>query len=102
MKGMTTGKIQVESGAVISEPLNLEETEILNLVSEQQPVSLEALSDRIDEVRHLISLCHLGLSVAAYPWGVQFELGLSKKGAAYVDGIRKATTDAVALVLGGR
>ncbi len=95
-------KIQGESAAVIPESLKPEETEILNLVGEHQPISLEALSDRIDEVRHLISLCHLALSVAAYPWGVQFELGLSKKGAAYVEGIRKVTTDPRCIGFGGR
>ncbi len=93
--------MQGKSGEIISESLNPGENEILNLVSEHQPLSLEALSDRIDEVRHLISLCHLALSVAAYPWGVQFELGLSKKGAAYVEGIRKVTNDPVALVWDG-
>jgi len=102
MRRLTSGDMQVESGVIISESISQKETEILNLVREGKTVTLEALSDRIDEVRHLISLSLLGLSVSAYPWGVHFNLGLSKRGVAFAVGIRKATDNPDASVRVGR
>ena len=60
------------------------EAEILSLVGDKRNLLLEEVSPRIEEVRNLISSCHLTLLVVEYPWGVQFELGLSKKGAEYL------------------
>ena len=62
------------------------ENEILNLVGshEMPTLPLENVSSRMEEVRRLVSSCHLRLLVVEYPWGVQFEIGLSKKGADYL------------------
>ncbi len=65
--------------------LSWAESETLNLVSRGKPtLPLEEVSSRMEEVRRLISSCHLRLHVVEYPWGVQFELGLSKKGSDYL------------------
>lgn len=65
-------------------PLSYSEAEILSLVKEKRTLPLEEVSLGMEEVRSLISSCHLALLVLEYPWGVQFELGLSKKGANYL------------------
>jgi len=60
------------------------EVDILNLIKNRRTVPLEAVSHRLDEVRHILSLGYLALIVIAYPWGADFELGLSKKGIDYL------------------
>src|SRR2546428_10765834 len=60
------------------------EARILNLVKERRTLPLEEATLQMEEARNLISSCHLGLLGAEYPWGVEFELGLSKKGADYL------------------
>src|SRR3989442_15751393 len=79
METRTIGKVSRE---IVS--LGYSEAEILSLVKEKRNLPLEEVSPRMEEVRRLISSCHLALRVVEYPWGVQFELGLSKKGAEYL------------------
>ena len=81
METRTIGKV---SGEIAS--LGYIEAEILNLVKERRTLPLEKVPLRMEEVRKLISSCHLRLLVLEYPWGVEFELGLSRKGADYLAG----------------
>jgi|SRR5437667_7054823 len=81
METRTIGKV---SGEIAS--LGYIEAEILNLVKERRTLPLEKVPLRMEEVRNLISSCHLTLLVLEYPWGVEFELGLSRKGADYLAG----------------
>ena len=59
---------------------------MLNLVKERVTLPLDEVSPRIGEVRSLITSRHLALLVVEYPWGVEFELTLSKKGTDYLAG----------------
>src|SRR5438132_8543482 len=79
---METRTVAIVSGETAS--LGYREAEMLNLVKERLTLPLEEVSPRIGEVRNLISSCHLALLVVEYPWGVEFELTLSKKGADYL------------------
>ena len=79
---METRTVAKVSGEFAS--LSHRETRILNFVKERRTLPLEEVSPRIGEVRNLISSCHLALLVVEYPWGVEFELTLSKKGADYL------------------
>ena len=79
METRTIGKVSRE---IVS--LGYREAQILSLVKERRTLPLEEVTLQMEEVRNLISSCHLTLVVVEYPWGVQFELGLSKKGAEYL------------------
>src|SRR3989442_14464145 len=79
---METRTVAIVSGETAS--VGYREAEMLNLVKERLTLPLEEVSPRIGEVRNLISSCHLALLVVEYPWGVEFELMLSKKGADYL------------------
>ncbi len=65
--------------------LSYSEAEILSVVGDKRNVPLEEVSPCMEEVRNLISSCHLALLVVEYPWGVEFELTLSKEGADYLE-----------------
>ena len=79
---METRTIAKVSGEIAS--LGYTEAQILNLVKERRTLPLEEVPLRMEEVRKLISSRLLALLVVEYPWGVEFELGLSKKGADYL------------------
>src|SRR2546422_7819713 len=79
METRTIGKVSEEIAS-----LGYMEARILNLVKERRTLPLEEVTLQLEEVRSLISSCHLALLVVEYPWGVEFELGLSKKGADYL------------------
>jgi hypothetical protein len=79
METRTVAKVLEET-----DELGYREAEMLNLVKERLTLPLEEVSSRIGEVRSLISSCHLALLVVEYPWGVEFELTLSNKGAEYL------------------
>ena len=79
METRTIGKVSEEIAS-----LGYMEARILNLVKERRTLPLEEVTLQLEEVRNLISSCHLALLVLEYPWGVEFELGLSKKGADYL------------------
>ena len=79
METRTIGKVSEEIAS-----LGYMEARIMNLVKERRTLPLEEVTLQMEEVRNLISSCHLALLVVEYPWGVEFELGLSKKGADYL------------------
>ena len=76
---METRTVAKVSGEIAS--LSYREARILNLVKERRTLPLEEVPHRMEEVRKLISSRLLALLVVEYPWGVEFKLGLSKKGA---------------------
>jgi len=80
METRTVAKVSGETAS-----LGCREAEMLNLVKERLTLPLEEVSPRIGEVRNLISSCYLALLVVEYPWGVEFELTLSKEGADYLE-----------------
>jgi hypothetical protein len=79
METRTIAKVSEETAS-----LGYREAEILNLVKERPSLPLDEVSPYLREVRSLISSRHLALLVVEYPWGVEFELALSKKGADYL------------------
>jgi hypothetical protein len=79
METRTIGKVSEEIAS-----LGYREAQILNLVKERRTLALEEVPLLMEEVRDLISSCHLALLVVEYPWGVEFEVGLSRKGADYL------------------
>ncbi len=79
---METRTVAKVSGEIAS--LSYREARILNLVKERRTLLLEEVPLRMEEVRKLIFSRLLALLVVEYPWGVEFELGLSKEGADYL------------------
>ncbi|SRR5712691_1333718 len=80
MKTRTVAKV---SGEIAS--LSYREARILNLVKERRTLPLEEVPLLMEEVRELIFSRLLALLVVEYPWGVEFELTLSKEGADYLE-----------------
>lgn len=76
-----------------SKPTSEIQREILRMVGEKRSLPLESVASSIDEVRTLISRGYLGLVVAAYPWGVQFDVGISERGSSYLAESRARESD---------
>lgn len=61
--------------------------ELFALVSRKKSVAIDEVSDRIQDIKRLISEGYMQLKVSVYPWGLDFELEPAHDGSSRTGGI---------------
>lgn len=61
--------------------------ELFALVSRKKSVAIDEVSDRIQDIKRLISEGYVRLEVSVYPWGLDFELEPAYDGSSRTGGI---------------
>ena len=76
------------SAQVRQKRLTESQEELFALVSRRKSVAIDEVSDRVEDIKRLISEGYMQLEVSVRPWGLDFELEPVHYGCCPIGGIR--------------